>query len=50
MSAHLVEALFGMLGGLIPGGLHVAWKVRRGDRVTSGNIDLTYRGPRKGVK
>ena len=45
MNVHVVDALFGMLGGLIPGGLHVAWKVTHNSRVTSGSIDLTYRAP-----
>ena len=43
MSAHLLSALFGMLGGIIPGGLHVAWKITRNNRVNAGTIDLTLR-------
>jgi hypothetical protein len=45
MSVHLVDALFGMLGGAIPGGLHFAWKITHDNRVTSGTIDLTLRRP-----
>lgn len=45
MSVHMVDALFGFLGGAIPGGLHFAWKVTHNNRVSSGTIDLTYRGP-----
>lgn len=41
MSVHLLDALFGLLGGAIPGGLHFAWKVTRGTKTVSGNIDLT---------
>jgi hypothetical protein len=47
MSAHALSALFGFIGGAIPGGLHFAWKVTRNNKVSSGTIDLTYRGPRK---
>ena len=47
MSVHLTSALFGFIGGLIPGGLHLAWKITRNNQITSGTIDLTYRGPRK---
>lgn len=50
MTVHLVDAMFGFIGGAIPGGLHLAWKVRRNNSVNSGNIDLTYRGPRKKIK
>ena len=44
MTDHVVSALLGLLGGSVPGGLHLAWKIRRNTRVTSGNIDLTYGG------
>lgn len=50
MTGHLVEALFGFLGGSIPGSLHFAWKVTHNNHVTSGTLDLTYRGPRKQPK
>lgn len=50
MSVHLLDALFGFLGGAIPGGLHFAWKVTHNDRTIGGTIDLTYRGPRKPKK
>lgn len=43
MSVHLLDAVFGVLGGLIPGGLHVAWKITRNNKTSSGNIDLTLR-------
>lgn len=47
MNGHVVDIMFGFLGGIIPGGLHFAWKVTHNNRVTSGSIDLTYRAPRK---
>ena len=50
MSAHLLSALFGFLGGALPGSIHFAWKITRNNRVTSGTLDLTYRPPRKGRK
>jgi hypothetical protein len=45
MSVHLIDALFGMLGGAIPGGLHFAWKVSHNNRTVSGTFDLTLRRP-----
>lgn len=50
MSVHLVDALFGFLGGAIPGSLHFAWKVTHNDRSIGGTIDLTYRRPPKKLK
>lgn len=50
MGVHLTEALFGFLGGAIPGGVHFAWKVTHNTRSSSGTIDLTYRAPRKPKK
>lgn len=47
MYGHMVEALFGFLGGAIPGGLHFAWKVTHNSRTASGTIDLTLRAPQK---
>lgn len=47
MSVHWVDALFGVLGGIVPGGLHVAWKITRNNKVSSGTIDLTLRTPPK---
>jgi hypothetical protein len=41
MSSHWLDALFGLLGGAIPGGLHFAWKVTRGTTTSTGTIDLT---------
>lgn len=43
MTEHLVAMLFGAAGGLITHGLHIAWKIRRGNKVNSGKIDLTYK-------
>jgi hypothetical protein len=50
MTVHLVDALFGMLGGALPGGLHFAWKVSHNNRSIGGTIDLTYRAPKKRTK
>lgn len=50
MGVHTLDLLFGFIGGTIPGGLHLAWKITRGNDTRSGNIDLTYRGPRKSKK
>ena len=47
MGVHVVDALFGLLGGVIPGGVHLAWKVTHNDRSIGGTIDLTYRAPKK---
>lgn len=41
MIQHLISALFGILGGLVPGGLKLAWNIRRGSTIDAGNIDLT---------
>jgi hypothetical protein len=41
MSSHALDALFGLLGGLIPGGIHFAWNITRGTKNTTGTIDLT---------
>lgn len=43
MSDHVLSALLGLLGGLLPGSVHFAWKTRRGKNTRSGTIDLTYR-------
>ena len=43
MGTHALDALFGLLGGVIPGGLHLAWNVTRGTKSASGTIDLTLR-------
>ena len=43
MTDHIVAALFGLLGGSVPVGVHLAFKVRRNTSVTSGSIDLTNR-------
>lgn len=37
----MVDALFGLLGGILPGGLHMAWNFTRGSKSNSGTIDLT---------
>lgn len=38
-----LPALFGFLGGILPGGIHLAWTVTRGNHTDAGNIDLTLR-------
>lgn len=43
MSGHVVSLLFGLLGGVIPGGLHLAWNVTRNNKTSSGTIDFTLR-------
>jgi hypothetical protein len=43
MSNHVLSALFGLLGGLLPGSIRFAWKTRHGKHTRSGTIDLTYR-------
>ena len=43
MSGHLLTLLYGVLGGLIPGGVHLAWNITRGGKVSSGTIDFTLR-------
>ena len=45
MNVHVVDAMFGVLGGLIPGGIHLAWNITRNNRTSSGTIDLTLRTP-----
>lgn len=41
MTRHVVDALFGLFGGVIPSGLHLAWNFRRNNKDTSGTIDLS---------
>lgn len=41
MSAHVWSYVLGLLGGLTPGGVKVAWRIRRGRRVEAGTVDLT---------
>ena len=41
MSHDLVSYALGILGGLTPGTLKVAWRFKRGKKVESGTIDLT---------
>lgn len=41
MTAHLLDALFSFIGAMIPGTLHVAWKITRGSKTDAGTIDLT---------
>ncbi len=50
MSGHVIELMFGFLGGIIPGSVHFAWKVTRNDRSIGGTIDLSYHAPRKPKK
>jgi hypothetical protein len=50
VSGHVIDAMFGFIGGVIPGGLHFAWKVTHNDRTIGGTIDLTYRAPKKKTK
>jgi hypothetical protein len=47
MTGHVLDALFGVLGGLIPGGIHFAWNFTRNNKTTSGTIDLTLRKNQK---
>lgn len=41
MTGHVLSYALGVLGGLTPGGLKLAWKIRRGKTVDAGTIDLT---------
>lgn len=41
MTQHLITYAIGLLGGLTPGGLRLAWTLRRGKTVDSGTIDLS---------
>ncbi len=41
MSHDLITYAIGLLGGLTPGTVKVAWRFRRGTKVDSGTIDLT---------
>lgn len=50
MNGHLIDALFGFLGGAIPGSFHFAWKVTHNDKSIGSTIDLTYRRPQKPQK
>lgn len=43
MSANLWPLLYGVLGGIIPGGIHLAWNITRGTKTSSGTIDFTLR-------
>lgn len=43
MSVTWLSVLSGFIGGVIPGGLHLAWTFTRGTKVNSGTIDLTLR-------
>jgi len=39
----VVSALCGLAGGLLPGGIHLAWTITRGPKTAAGTIDLTLR-------
>jgi hypothetical protein len=41
MTQHLITYAIGLLGGLTPGGLRLAWSFRRAKGVDSGTIDLS---------
>lgn len=42
MTQHLIQYAVGLLGGLTPGGLRLAWSVTRsGKTVDAGSIDLS---------
>jgi hypothetical protein len=41
VSHDLLQVLYGILGGMLPGTVKVAWKFTRGKKVESGTIDLT---------
>lgn len=43
MSVHLLDVLYGVIGGIIPGGLHLAWSITRNNKTSSGTIDFTLR-------
>ena len=47
MTDHILAVLLGFLGGAIPGGVHLAWKVRRNNTTTSGSVDVSVHGERK---
>jgi hypothetical protein len=47
MTVHALDVLFGVLGGIIPGGIHLAWNVTRNNKVTSGTVDFTLRNKQK---
>jgi hypothetical protein len=41
MLQHLITYAIGLLGGLTPGGLRLAWSIRRGKTLDAGTIDLS---------
>jgi hypothetical protein len=43
MSVHWLSVLSGFIGGVVPGGIHLAWTFTRNNKVNSGTIDLTLR-------
>lgn len=41
MTHALLQVLYGVAGGLLPGTLRIAWRITRGKKVETGSIDLT---------